>query len=77
MAILAIHPNALPRQILWTATIRLLFNRYAEYRRKRRAIAQLRGFDAGTLKDIAIDRSELNSVVHGDPHGRRRGYRSY
>lgn len=76
MAVTDTHPSVLPRQNSWTATIRSLLDCYAEYRKKRRALAQLRGLDARTLKDIAIDRSELSSVVHGDPQGRRRAYRS-
>ena len=76
MAIIETHPSILPRLNSWTATTRSLLGRYAAYRRKRRALAQLRGLDAGTLKDIAIDRSEISSVVLGDPNGRRRAYRS-
>lgn len=76
MASIEIRPRALPRQILWAVTARSLLKRYAEYRRKRRALAQLRGLDAATLRDLAIDRSELSSIVHGGSHGRRRSYGS-
>lgn len=76
MAIIETHPSVLPRLNSWRAIIRSLLGRYAAYRAKRQALAQLRGLDAGTLKDIAIARSELSSVVLGNPDGRRRAYRS-
>jgi len=57
----------------WT-TIKWLFDRYQEHRRKRRAIAQLRSVDPRILKDIGIDRSEVTSIVCGNPKGRRRRY---
>src|SRR5262245_24430415 len=57
----------------WTATIRRLLHRYLEYRKKRRALAELRSLDPRILKDMAIDRSEVTSIVYGDPNGRRRG----
>lgn len=78
MAIIETQPGVLPTRNFWTVIIRSavnLLSRHAEHRRKRRALAQLRGLDTRTLKDIAIDRSELGSVVHGDPRGRRRAYR--
>jgi len=57
----------------WTATIRRLLHRYLEHRNKRRALAELRSLDPRILKDMAIDRSEVTSIVYGDPKGRRRG----
>lgn len=47
---------------------RWIGNAVAEWRANRRraaAVAELRGLDAGTLKDIGIDRSAIVSVVHG------------
>jgi uncharacterized protein YjiS (DUF1127 family) len=43
-----------------------------EYRKKRRALAELRSLDPRTLKDMGIDRSEVISIVYGDANGRRR-----
>jgi uncharacterized protein YjiS (DUF1127 family) len=68
------HPSSSGAfQTVWTATIKPLLTRYLEHRRKRRALAELRSVDPGTLKDMGIDRSELTSIVYGDPKGRRRG----
>jgi uncharacterized protein YjiS (DUF1127 family) len=58
-------------QTVWTATIKPLLTRYLEHRNKRRALAE--SLDPGILKDMAIDRSEVTSIVYGDPKGRRRG----
>jgi uncharacterized protein YjiS (DUF1127 family) len=60
-------------QIPWTTTIKRLLHRYLEHRNKRRALAELKSLDPRTLKDMAIDRSEVTSIVYGDPKGRRRG----
>jgi uncharacterized protein YjiS (DUF1127 family) len=60
-------------QTVWTATIKPLLTRYLEHRNKRRALAELTSLDPGILKDMAIDRSEVTSIVYGDPKGRRRG----
>lgn len=72
MAISETESGALPRRARSTTGIRSLLDRYAHHRKRRRALAELRGLGAGTLKDLAIDRSEIGSLVHGDPHGRRR-----
>jgi uncharacterized protein YjiS (DUF1127 family) len=58
---------------VWT-TIKWLLHRYQEHRRKRRAIAELRSVDPGILKDIGIDRTEVTSIIYGNPKGRRRAY---
>jgi uncharacterized protein YjiS (DUF1127 family) len=58
---------------VWTATIERLLHRYSEYRKKRRALAELKSVDPRILKDIGIDRSEVTSLVYGNPEGRRRG----
>jgi uncharacterized protein YjiS (DUF1127 family) len=68
------HPSSSGAfQTVWTATIKPLLTRYLEHRRKRRALAELRSVDPRTLKDMGIDRSELTSIVYGNPKGRRRG----
>jgi uncharacterized protein YjiS (DUF1127 family) len=56
----------------WTATVKGLLRRYLEHRQRRRALAQLKSVDPRTLRDMGIDRSELTSIVYGDPRGRRR-----
>jgi uncharacterized protein YjiS (DUF1127 family) len=37
----------------------------------------LRSLDDRALHDIGIDRSEIDSLVYGPPHGRRRGHCSH
>jgi len=64
--------SAVPAQTSWTATISRLVRRYLEHRKQRRALAQLRAVDPRTLRDMAIDRTELTSIVYGDQKGRRR-----
>lgn len=59
-------------QTVWTATVKPLLTRYLEHRRKRRALAELRSVDPRALKDMGIDRSEVTSIVYGNPNGRRR-----
>ncbi|MFZ1197299.1 MAG: DUF1127 domain-containing protein [Pseudolabrys sp.] len=59
---------------VWTTGIKWLLRRYREHRLRRRAIAELRSVDARTLKDLGIDRTELTSIVYGNPNGRRRRY---
>src|SRR5215475_9446163 len=59
-------------QTVWTETIKPRLFRYLEHRRKRRALAELRSVDPRTLKDMGIDRSEVTSIVYGNPNGRRR-----
>jgi uncharacterized protein YjiS (DUF1127 family) len=39
---------------------------------RRQALRQLYLLDRRTLKDIGIDRSELESIAYGEGHGRRR-----
>jgi len=39
---------------------------------RRQALRQLYMLDRRTLKDIGIDRSELQSIAYGGVHGRRR-----
>lgn len=39
---------------------------------RRQALRQLYMLDRRTLKDIGIDRTELESIVYGEVHGRRR-----
>ena len=41
---------------------------------RRRAAAELRSIDPRILKDMAIDRSEIDSIVQGDQRDRRRSY---
>jgi uncharacterized protein YjiS (DUF1127 family) len=61
-------------QASWTETVKRLLHRYSEYRKKRRAFAELRSLDPRTLKDMGVDRSEAASIVYGGTRGRRRGY---
>jgi uncharacterized protein YjiS (DUF1127 family) len=56
----------------WTGTVKRLVYRYLEHRNKRRALAELKSLDPRILKDMAIDRSEVASVVYSDPKERRR-----
>lgn len=69
MTVLQAYSGAEP---VWTGTIKRLFRRYLEHRKQRRALAELRSVDPGTLKDMGIDRSEVTSIVYGNPNGRRR-----
>jgi len=71
MTTLQIYSGAQTRNV-WTAIIKPLLHRYSEHRKKRRALAELRSVDPRTLKDIGIDRSEVTSIVYGNPSGRRR-----
>jgi uncharacterized protein YjiS (DUF1127 family) len=57
---------------VWTGMIKLLFRRYLEHRNQRRALAELKSLDPRILQDMAIDRSEITSIVYGDPKWRRR-----
>jgi uncharacterized protein YjiS (DUF1127 family) len=61
-------------QTAWGAMIKRLVCRYLEHRNKRRALAELKSIDSRTLKDMAIDRSEVASIVYSDPRERRRSY---
>ena len=70
MTVLQAYSGAEP---VWTGTIKRLFHRYLEHRKQRRALAELRSLDPRILKDMAIDGSEVTSIVYGDPKGRRRG----
>jgi len=64
--------SAIQPQTTWTAAIAHLLRRYLEYRKQRRALAQLNSVDPRILRDMGIDRSEVTSIVYGDPKGRRR-----
>ena len=72
MTALQAYSGAQTRTV-WTATIKRLLHRYSEHRKRRRALAELRSVDPRTLKDMGIDRSEVTSLVYGNPEGRRRG----
>jgi uncharacterized protein YjiS (DUF1127 family) len=61
-------------RFIGTNTPKRLWAAYAEYRRKRRALAQLRSVDPRMLKDLGIDRSELESIVFNNTRDRRRSY---
>ena len=39
---------------------------------RRQALRQLYMLDRRTLKDIGLDRTELESIAYGENHGRRR-----
>jgi len=73
MTIMELYPRQATRTV-WIATIKRLLCRYAEYRQRRRAFAELRSVDPRILKDMAIDRSEVGSIVYGNAAGRRRAY---
>jgi uncharacterized protein YjiS (DUF1127 family) len=47
------------------ATIRGLVRWFADWMRRRAAVARLQSFDDRMLKDIGIHRSEIEAVVHG------------
>jgi uncharacterized protein YjiS (DUF1127 family) len=64
--------SAVRTQADWTTAIARLFRRYLEHRRQRRALAQLQSVDPRILRDMGIDRTEVTSIVCGDPEGRRR-----
>jgi uncharacterized protein YjiS (DUF1127 family) len=57
--------------IRWTETIKALWRVYREGRARRRAVADLRRLDPRVLRDLAIDGSEIESVVFNG-RGRRR-----
>ena len=57
---------------VWTGMIKRFFHRYLEHRKQHRALAELKSLDPKILKDMALDRSEITSIVYGDPKGRRR-----
>jgi uncharacterized protein YjiS (DUF1127 family) len=64
--------SAVPTLIDWRAAIARFLCRYLKHGRQRRALAQLNSMDPRILRDIGIDRSEVTSIVYGDPTGRRR-----
>jgi uncharacterized protein YjiS (DUF1127 family) len=62
-----------PLQDAWLKTAaKALLRRYSEHRARRRALAELRKVDPKVLKDMAIDRSEIESIVYSKAAGRRR-----
>jgi uncharacterized protein YjiS (DUF1127 family) len=73
MTIMEIHSREATRT-LWIGTIKPLLARYGEYRKRRCAVAELRSVDPRILKDMAIDRSEVSSIVYGNSGDRRRAY---
>lgn len=70
MTVLQAYSGAEP---VWTGTIKRLLHRYLEHRKQRRALAELKSLDPRILRDMAIDRSEVTSIVYGNPKGRQRG----
>lgn len=45
---------------------------YWSGRARRATVVMLQSLDGRTLKDIGIDRSEIESVIYGQPDDRRR-----
>jgi uncharacterized protein YjiS (DUF1127 family) len=64
--------SAVQSRTAWAAATARLLRRYLGYRKQRRALAQLKSVDPRILRDMGIDRSEVTSIVYGDPKGRRR-----
>jgi len=54
--------------------LHLIWAWFQEFRRRRRQIAELRAVDPRILRDMAIDRSEVTSIVNTGASGRRRKY---
>lgn len=52
-------------------TIRTTWERWQRMRRKQRTVRILRGLSDRTLKDIGVDRSRIESIVHGCGEDRR------
>ena len=46
--------------------------RFSAWRQKRRDLAELRSLSGAALRDLAIDRSELSSIVNAGKSERRR-----
>lgn len=56
-------------RIMRAELLRGLVRRLFDWRRRRKAIAQLQAFDDRTLKDMGLTRGEIESAVRGgDPH---------
>ena len=53
-----------------------LITSYRNYSWKRKAKTELLNLDKSTLKDLAIDRSEVGSVIYGSRKSRLRSERS-
>lgn len=73
MATLDTHPHP-DSGAIWTTAIKGLFDRYAAVRAKRRAAAELRSLDPQTLKDLAIDPTEFDSILYSGRQDRTRNY---
>jgi uncharacterized protein YjiS (DUF1127 family) len=73
MSNLVIHSRPDARAVLATS-IKTLLGRYAAFRQRRSAAAELRSVDPRILKDMAIDRSEIDSIVYCKESDRKRGY---
>ena len=69
----ASHPFRLPR----FETARRMYRAMRERSEHRRAVRELRAMNRHVLKDIGIDRSEIVSVIHGQPGERTRSYAGF
>lgn len=59
------------KAIRWTETIKALWRLYREGCARRRAVAELRRLDPRVLRDLAINGSEIESVVFNGCSRRR------
>lgn len=64
-------PFAPPRRSLF-AWMRTMADAYRQSFERRAAVARLRDLNDHLLKDIGLDRSEIVSMVYGQPDGTRR-----
>jgi uncharacterized protein YjiS (DUF1127 family) len=51
-----------------------VYGAFREARERRLAAQEMNFLDDGTLKDIGIHRSEITSLIHGDPRDRIHSY---